>query len=734
MEEEASTVRLVRCPKCENLLPELPEYSVYQCGGCGAVLREIKLEHILRPLEKPDNDIGTRVSEKIEKVSLESGSPIEKEGDEFEVGRRHGRTIHKRVSSLSVGSSSRKEKRESFMDSDQSRRRRLDFDQTKVKVFDNWDTNQEIRHPFGPIRSRPMGIHRNSSTVEKGRFGNLPYANEGPSSSHLGTFNSFGEHVRNHGGLNEFSRVQDLENDRVELLKKLDELRTQLSRSCTVAEKPNGRLNGSSYLDSNSFNHPSWPQPPPPPPLPPHQPPHHQYLPPYHDPFLGYNQEPVLFHRPSCSCSQCYNMNWQPIPTKTRPFPSFNGREAGYPGSSQLPRHHLGSLRSAGDLDSGNGSFGRRYPRRRVILSHGGERVSRPISGGAPFISCCNCFELLKIPRKLTIMEKNNHGMMKCPVCSALISLKLEDNKLVASVSSPILQQKANEKRSNGSPHSSCDYDNCGYTFQLTDTEPQSSSGGAEKSDEKSPDSVIDKPSSPVPFLESQNDDNLSKSQRTDQENPSVNNKKSLKDALVATEIDVSLTEYLNIDVVSREDDQLRNKKGGNESFFGGLIKKRLKDFSRLSSGAEKARSDVFVNGKLLTDRVVKKAEKLAGPIHPGDYWYDSLAGFWGVMNQPCFGIIPPFIEEFDYPMPKNCAAGNTAVFVNGRELNDKDLDLLAGRGLPTTKDRSYIIDISGKVVDEDTGEELDGLGKLAPTVERVKHGFGMKLPKAVAK
>ncbi|KAI3693673.1 hypothetical protein L1987_76622 [Smallanthus sonchifolius] len=150
--------------------------------------------------------------------------------------------------------------------------------------------------------------------------------------------------------------------------------------------------------------------------------------------------------------------------------------------------------------------------------------------------------------------------------------------------------------------------------------------------------------------------------------------------------------------------------------------------------GVEKGRSVVFVNGQLLTDRAVKKAEKLAGPIHPGEYWYDSLAGFWGVMNQPCLGIIPPFIEEFDRPMPKNCAAGNTQVFVNSRELNQKDLDLLAGRGLPTTKNRSYIVEISGRVVDEDTGEELEALGKLAPTIERVKHGFGMKVPKAVAK
>lgn len=75
-----------------------------------------------------------------------------------------------------------------------------------------------------------------------------------------------------------------------------------------------------------------------------------------------------------------------------------------------------------------------------------------------------------------------------------------------------------------------------------------------------------------------------------------------------------------------------------------------------------------------------------------------------------------PFIEEFNYSMPRNCGAGNTGVFVNGRELHKSDLDLLASRGLPTTRDKFYMIEISGRVVDEYTGEELDDLGKLAPT------------------
>ncbi|XP_076957500.1 uncharacterized protein LOC143632999 [Bidens hawaiensis] len=646
MEEEGQPLRLVRCPKCENVLPELVEYSVYQCGGCGAVLRgtQSTLASEKRSLENSNSENGTRAEPPTkEEVSVVSSSQVNTESDEYEVGRRKGRIVHEKIPNLTPSSSSRNEKCDIFTDSDQSRRRRLDF---------------------GPIRSTPVGFHRTGSTAEKGRFGNvlgnLPYSNEGPSSSHLSSYNSFGDHV---------TKVRDLENNNFDLLKKVDELRAQISRSCNVSESPYGRLNGS-Y---------PWP----------HQLPHQQYMPPtYNDPFLG------------------YNMNWQLIPPKIRPFSSFTSQETLY-GPRQLPHgphhHHLTSL------DLGNDGFGRRYPRRRVILTRGGERVYFPVSGYT--------------------FWKNNHKTIKCAVCLALISLRLEDNKIVASFSSSVTQQKVNKRKSNRSLHSSPDHDKCVYSFQLTDTEPNLTSNETEK---------IEEPSLPVPILESQTDE-LTESQTTDQErvivdnNNNNNNKRSIKVALVETETGVSLTEDLSSDVVSKENDQSRNKKVGTESFFTGLIKKRLRDFSR-SSSVDKGKSAVFVNGQLLTSRAVKNAEKLAGPIQSGEYWYDSIAGFWGVMNQPCLGIIPPFIEEFDRPMPKNCAAGNTQVFVNGRELNQKDLDLLASRGLPTTKDRSYIIQISGKVVDEDTGEELEALGKLAPTVERVMHGFGMKVPKVGVK
>lgn len=53
---------------------------------------------------------------------------------------------------------------------------------------------------------------------------------------------------------------------------------------------------------------------------------------------------------------------------------------------------------------------------------------------------------------------------------------------------------------------------------------------------------------------------------------------------------------------------------------------------------------------------------------------------------------------------------------MNGRELHRKDLELLGRRGLPTSRDGSFIIEISGRVLNAVTGEELDCLGKLAPT------------------
>ncbi|XP_058201181.1 uncharacterized protein LOC131315948 isoform X2 [Rhododendron vialii] len=303
------------------------------------------------------------------------------------------------------------------------------------------------------------------------------------------------------------------------------------------------------------------------------------------------------------------------------------------------------------------------------------------------------------------------------------------------------------------------DTDNSDYESQLTDSkvteanvlssdqsqnfaesierkEPLSSTSSFSK-DEHSPDNVIfqwdisfsslvtQKDDGPLPLSDSLDHNEPNNyfssnvvSRYEDQQkgilNRSTPQQNSVEDVLVETEIGVPSQKLLDSSVpqdsaaVRKEEDCPRiNKLVGNASAV---------HFSCSSQSVETERPNVFVNGQPISDRAVKKAENLAGPIEPGNYWYDYQGGFWGVMGHPCLGIITPFIEEFRYPMPENCAAGNTGVFVNGRELNQKDLDLLAGRGLPTTRDRYYVIEICGTVLDENTGEKLRSLGKLAPT------------------
>jgi hypothetical protein len=54
---------------------------------------------------------------------------------------------------------------------------------------------------------------------------------------------------------------------------------------------------------------------------------------------------------------------------------------------------------------------------------------------------------------------------------------------------------------------------------------------------------------------------------------------------------------------------------------------------------------------------------------------------------------------------------------------------LLVGRGLPRISGKSYSVEISGNITDEETGKKLRSLGKLAPTIEKLKRGFGMHVP-----
>ncbi|KAI5421975.1 protein ENHANCED DISEASE RESISTANCE 4 [Lathyrus oleraceus] len=910
--EDSAKLRLVRCPKCQNVLHEQPSYSVYQCGGCGTVLRG-----------KVNNGNGNG--------SLWEGSD---EGQGGGVFGKSGNSFRKDVGFLSDSSDvdvksnggfSREDRRDPERSNKERERivnRSVDgsekgvlergFDVNKGKDNEGGKTIRREQHEpdfqvGGSSFPRRMsnwpneervemeGLRRNQSAdMESVRFSTLNYPDEGTSRFSY----NHGEQWSNYEEMDGMSRVRHLEQDRAELLRKLDELSKQLSNSSEMVNNPKekghdlrmvppdprsgsdirypdgpsglNRTTPSQFFDPNKhvaappyYNHhhdpygyssgremsmhnfhPSMHNP--------------GYIPGYGDPFGSqmargphplsrqFPQQPMhpyfpgryadtgpdsyeqYAHNPiphplSCTCFHCYNIKRRgsmPAPPATfhnNRFPLTSNDPILYrndiPGA--VPQHAHNNSRTAipaassqeklvhtrlvSGFDSERGGFA--ASRSQNVMPAIGSRRCHPIAGGSPFITCHNCFELLQLPKKVLVKVKSRKQKMRCGACSSEINISIINKKLVTShvemeentariedASVEVVNSRVSYSHghvnTNGVNFSSDDYS--GYDFHSLDrgspavaSDPSLNSRKLQEmqsfhssspsiSDDENISEVMTAPNeatksiqpskaaeSPPPagsplqeYLDYSTNNHAvnrfgkgNQSGRSEQEKvakleKNTSRQNSVKEVVLASEMDV--IDYSNSGIsqdyadTSREHDRARSSKGG-DSFFANIFKKGSRASSLTDKSDDSEKCVVTVNGQPLSDRVVKKAEKIAGPIQPGNYWYDSRAGFWGVIGGPCLGIIPPFIEEFNYPIPDKCAGGNTDVFVNGRELHQKDLDLLSRRGLPNENDRSYIVEISGRVLDVDTGEELDGLGKLAPTVEKAKHGFGMKVPRSAA-
>ncbi|XP_051119350.1 uncharacterized protein LOC127243401 [Andrographis paniculata] len=864
MAEAAGQVRLVRCPKCENLLPELPDLSLYKCGACGAALRAKRNGSLDDGLSEVSDEVkgSGQSAESSSSIAEASASNMESivggERNLFGMGSvdEIERTYDK-GGVASHGSSMLQPKRtDTSFDYDDKLRRRGKERMRRMQTL----VDDELG---GPYFRGIVGFNRNRGTHHDVNAENRPeYAkfhgknargfcddflhhNEGQSSYDRNSNCKQGERTRypNHG-LDELARIESLENGRAELLRKLDELKDQITRSCDLEDKPvesigidpvklsaslphppYGRLNaaaagyvqgrligsqgpGKQLLGSNgappyanqfgAYNervlesfpqNGGWGYP--------HEFARHPHANrgemigrptrrmgghEYHSSYYG-NANPELFmlnrhdnffHQPACSCVHCREKNWHMPLNVDRPGlhnqrfqqgpsnPCFHQSRNPilhqpqgntFAGSAV---HHLHSQQhrtqhAVVDMDSDSDGLDFHRPR-KFGLPHRRGRVRYPIAGGAPFITCDNCFELLKISRRHVSLAKNQ-PKLKCGACSSIVLLALGNKGFVASVSARTDQvpPKIDENSNGISVDSEKKIDDTRQNLEKSCVSAGSkrimdplSSASSLYNGVDSPENVASRKHSPPAELPmAQPDEPPEERANADPENVAdtqfadkhqekerasfdiPNTEGSYVAASgVATEISLNgiSNSYVSQNSVGTDKDHSNGKKGG-KSFFAGLIKRGFKDFGQPSRGAE-----VFINGHLIPDHAVKRAERLAGQIQPGDYWYDKKAGFWGVMGHPCLGIIMPNIEEFNYPMPENCAAGDTGVYVNGRELNQRDLDLLAKRGLPATEYKSYLIKISGEVVDEQTGEQLESLGKLAPTVLRAGHGFGMKV------
>ncbi|KAI3743966.1 hypothetical protein L1987_57038 [Smallanthus sonchifolius] len=739
MSENPAEVRLVRCPKCENLLPEVTDYAVYQCGGCGAVLRA-------------------------ENKRIDSGMSSEKSGDESDVisNKISKESVNldfsnRSVNNMSLGS-------ENGVKSNGSSGRRPEKDDSN---------NLEFEEPK-PVFGNNKNGQRRSVRSSNWRYHKTDHQEGSSSNYHYAPHHEYAELVQDMNDL-------EVDDDRAELLRKLDELKYEIVRSRDKSKEqvPLHHHSVPSYMhhqghslmaNSNqvqvfsdpfrSQNHRRSPV------LPFEQ---NQYHPYYSGQYVSNEMtDNRLFHHPSCSCLVCYNKHQQAPPPKPPPpppvAPPVLQNDPVYYHRDYNRRFSNLSLNSHNSDPRSRWSNEIRRPPRGILAT--GVRRCRPVAGGSPFVSCCKCYELLQVPKK-------NTKRMRCASCSEVMLLSIVNKRLVLSVykeTKKDFEKLKDDHKTHGhakwggTEFSSEDYDNSGnFDFESMDklqvggpglTSYKSAVSYASEDeikvniilDENPVDVAVNanKPSPPPVGSPLQDHfDYSTKYNRAGKGNVSRRSEmervekpanlgslgSSMKDAAVASEIDISSNEYCVNTGTSQESGDTDQRRG-NGSFFVGMVKKSFREFSRSSQQVDQGTVNVTVNGHPIPDRLVKKAEKLAGPVLPGDYWYDPRAGFWGMMGSPCRGIIPPFIEEFNYPIPDNCADGNTNVFVNGRELHQKDLDLLARRGLPTEADRSYVIEISGRVLDEYSGLELEGLGKLAPSVERKKQGFGMKPPR----
>jgi hypothetical protein len=92
-------------------------------------------------------------------------------------------------------------------------------------------------------------------------------------------------------------------------------------------------------------------------------------------------------------------------------------------------------------------------------------------------------------------------------------------------------------------------------------------------------------------------------------------------------------------------------------------------------------RPRVIVNGVSLDQATLTAFEQQYGRgIRPGDYWYDSATGVWGMRGGPAQGLIRSGLT-LGGPLRADASGGGsgrlTGIYINGRELHPIDVAVL---------------------------------------------------------
>jgi hypothetical protein len=114
----------------------------------------------------------------------------------------------------------------------------------------------------------------------------------------------------------------------------------------------------------------------------------------------------------------------------------------------------------------------------------------------------------------------------------------------------------------------------------------------------------------------------------------------------------------------------------GGSSAFGGEARPAPQPRDQRQPEARYTRR-VSVNGVRLSDSVLRILETSCRVrIAEGDYWYDKVSGAWGVTGGPTCGFVLPGLD-LGGPLRADASAGDTGVFITGRQLHRLDVVML---------------------------------------------------------
>jgi hypothetical protein len=275
----------------------------------------------------------------------------------------------------------------------------------------------------------------------------------------------------------------------------------------------------------------------------------------------------------------------------------------------------------------------------RVNVSKKPAQTCEPVACGAPFTICCNCYEVLQIPRKQSL--SGNEYKLRCGSCSHAILVKLDGNRLNVSeiaLSTHLSDGQENDMGTNGQTPDNRSIP--AYRFSVGSPASQEKDLHSNLSESENTSQSRDLPPedsavSHVPNLPHRSHSGSSPSEHSGVGSRSTHSEpenvilltesskqNSVKGTCVSNKMqspnnEFDVPEYTDDTLNAQQDTDHPRATKASDSFLTNLIKRSFK----INNGMRNGRARVYVNGFPISDRAVRKAEKLAGSICSGNYW-----------------------------------------------------------------------------------------------------------------